>query len=438
LCTDQSNFDLHQRKEWVVYALEVLFKKIETINPWASVAIKAELRSLQEVDIVYDNRKLTWGKGVLSGYKFTALVDSILNRAETRTVLSRRGINKLALECYQGDDAIVGLFENISKGEIALEYQNLGLEVHPAKTWYGRGATEFLHEIYAPRVVYGFPARSFKALAWKSPMTLSSEKFGADKLNSLIKTCLMCHRRGLLIYPQVKRILKQYGLSTEGGFTAWLRTPTLFGGFGAGTSGRVKLVMKVSRNLKFKIQVNGLWGGKLYSEAARARVETSCPLPGLSLSLNWGRVGGSRFMPAVRMSRFAEVGVMRLDWYVNDLERYSDAYKRKLTLEWKLRRRELIMESDLPVRYGFENVDFVYRRYKKLLNMALSVETSMGNSETYSFVSSWANRVWAGVALEWAQEKLDSWVRLRKQLCMTIHSMVNSKSFQSNILEVRV
>jgi hypothetical protein len=440
LCTDQSNFDTNQPLSWIFYAVECLFRKIVKANPHMRDVCECELESLKNV-MIQDGHGGTfrWGNGILSGYKFTALLDSILNRAETRVVLGRLGMKPI-FEVFQGDDALVGFREKPDKSAVALQYSKLGLVVNPSKTWVSHGDTEYLHEVYYQGGVFGFPARSFKAVAWASPNTGSGSSVGEMKLRSLLSSCLMCIRRGLDVVPILRKVMSSYGLVDKSMFDAWFSTPTWFGGFGAGMTGRVSLTVQTLRDNTFRTYIPGIWGGKLYKEAAKLRIESACPLPGIRNTYGFDVVRGSASMPFQKVSEFVDVGSVRTDWEVSDLAEYSDSFTRKLTLEWKLKHDEEILPTDLP--NGFLKLarpDKAYRRYRSMVSRVLLVETELGTTETYSRYSAWANGAWAGISLLWALGSVDLSVDfLRKQLCMTMLKLLVLPVMSEMLVFIRV
>jgi hypothetical protein len=439
ICTDQSEFDQNQALPWIEYALSKLYDRIVLVNPHMRDVAKTELESMKRVFIkVKGQSPIHWGAGVLSGFKFTALLDSILNRAETRYVFEILGHSEVVFEAYQGDDAIVGAAGVIRSKELSDEYGKLGLIIHPQKTWINRGITEYLHEIYAYGGVFGFPARVFKAIAWASPNTGLGSTFGEAKFRAYLSTLLMGLRRGLDTYPIVRKFVGTYGLAGPK-VEAWLCTPTLFGGFGAGRLGRMGLEVRTKRSKTYRTYINGLWGGPLYVQAARTRVESACPIPGVENTYIFRKVKGVAMMPSTEAGLLAETGAVRVDWNIRDLGRFPDAYKRKLKLEWKLRRREVILPSDLPLGFlGLSDVDRVYRRYKRIVNQALSVETGWSSSETFSRISSWANAVWSGISFLWSVGQLESWEVARKRLSMTMLDMIRTQKELDMLLFVRV
>jgi hypothetical protein len=402
LCTDQSGFDVHQNIEWVKYVARALFARIGKRNPSMRRLIAKELESLDNVFLEFEGREMEWKNGVLSGYKFTALFDSILNRAETRWVLEKMRREDIKMETYQGDDAIVVLSGWICKSEVAEVYRQLGLEVHSEKTWVTRGNTEYLHEVYLRNRVVGFPARAFRAIAWKKPLSnLMEAEVGWDKLKALLGVMRMAVRRGLKVNDMVRRILRNYGLVLGDKFREWWSTPYVFGGFGAGTWGRIGLVGERVRRkgVQYRMHVRGLaHRGDLWLHAAMARAEGALPIPGIKTVLSWEAVKGSATMDKMEADRAMEEPRVKVDWTLADLTHYRDAYLRKLKLEWKLRTGEKIIAADLPRFFGYmENIDRAYRKYRKLISDKVGIDETSTSGESHYRLSDWANDVWAGL-----------------------------------------
>ncbi len=77
-----------------IYTLKVLFERTVRVDTKVERVDKAELLSLSNVHLEFAGQKMRWGNGVLSGYKWMALVDSILNAAVTRHVMDKLGREK--------------------------------------------------------------------------------------------------------------------------------------------------------------------------------------------------------------------------------------------------------------------------------------------------------------------------------------------------------
>jgi hypothetical protein len=412
----------------VVYALKELYSRVADRNPHMREMIRIELDSLENVVLEFNDGTMKWEKGVLSGYLFTALVDSILNRAETRVVLERMGRDDVSFERYQGDDAILNLVNWIDRERVAREYQKLGLEIHPLKTWVTTESTEYLHEIYFKNGgVYGFPARSFRAIAWSKPVTGLGGEFGAQKTNALLDSLRMCCRRGLVVEEIARRVIK--GILPdfdETKFQAWLKTPVCMAGFGGGMTGRVSLNVHSKRIKSFNVSVQGLGTqDKLWQQAIETRVASACPIPGIRNTYSLNRVRGNSSMPKMKVSQFADAPVLRIDWEVSDLETFPDAYRRKLLLEWKLVNAEEVLKEDLPEGFlMLEKVDRAYRRYRKLVGMVLSTDSAKTAAESFVRIGDWVNHAWAGISLDWAFGEFESWEKLHHQLVRTLVGMM--------------
>jgi hypothetical protein len=224
----------------------------------------------------------------------------------------------------------------------------------------------------------------------------------------------MATRRGLVVTSVVKRLLKQYGLGkdwNEVKFIDWWHTPYVMGGFGGGRKGRTELRMTTIMDKKIQVRtiVTGIsHKGEKWIQAAKVRAEGALPMPGMRTKIEWSKVAGVTPMAKLRADRFQEEARMKVDWTVEDLAVYSDAYERKLILEWKLRKGEEILESDLPRVFNLgENVDRVYRRYRKLISEVKGIDETSTSGESHYKMTAWTNEVWSGICMRsarWGKE----------------------------------
>nr|DAZ87265.1 TPA_asm: RNA-dependent polymerase [Antaeus toti-like virus 1] len=364
---------------------------------------------------------------------------TILNRAETRWVLEKMGRDDIRFECYQGDDAIVVLGGSIEKKEVARIYKQLGLEVHPEKTWVTKGNTEYLHEVYVEGKVLAFPARAFRAVAWKKPLgNILSSEYGWDKFQALMGVMRMAMRRGLQVQDMVKRALRQYGVKGSG-FEEWWMTPYVFGGFGAGTYGRMELrgKTKIDDSVNFRIHVSGIEHlDDIWKQAAASRAEGSMPLPGRSLELRWLKVSGSDVMDPLEAADLLTKPQVKVDWTLADLETNKFAYRRKLELEWKYRTGEKIFASDLPRFFGYtKNIDTAYRKYRRVIGEALGLDGTQTASESHFRVSLWANSVWSGMCYRHVRIGWDLSVL---PLLRSMHRTLTSSAYKRVILVMEI
>lgn len=242
LCVDQSAFDQHQPKDVIIYTLRRLFNRIIDKNPQSRLIAEIELASLENVSLVIDpsnNILKPWARGLLSGYKFTALLGSLLNEAEFLTVCDILHY-KPEGGFYQGDDSIAWFNTPIDKTKICQTYSSLGFEVNPLKTWYSTTGSEFLREIYIKNTAFGVPSRSALALIFSKPKVYKPQPDAY--LTKNIYNILKAKRRGLLVDSLMDIYLSRFLYSHYHHFIpyhkftrllrSYLSTPQSLGGLG--------------------------------------------------------------------------------------------------------------------------------------------------------------------------------------------------------------
>jgi len=106
---------MSQTKKAVRYAMEAVF---DAAILAARADLKAELTRMRDVELLaFDNAivifrtpegelRIEWKRGVPSGHAWTALIDTLINRAEAETVAEDLGVEILDAR-YQGDDAVL-------------------------------------------------------------------------------------------------------------------------------------------------------------------------------------------------------------------------------------------------------------------------------------------------------------------------------------------
>lgn len=414
ICTDQSSFDVNQSKEMVLFAIEKLFVKLvkHSRQPDAAIVAAAELRALRAAFLQVGNDRVSWEKGVLSGMKLTALVDSLLNYGASYAVMEALEI-PVTRGWFQGDDAVMMSpkpANKIDKQAISVEYAKLGLQVNPEKSWVAADRCEFLHEIYSDYEVFGFPARAAKSLIWKKPAS-SSRIGGAQSLNEDLQTMRVANRRGLtnmfsLFRVILSRVVKD-PVNPKKLAAAW-QTPLPLGGLGFGETGRVKFELESAQRRDVRVTVTSKVGydipQDLLTSAVRNRADAVAAMPGFVTTLKLERLPREVDIPQRLQFRFAALPRPRIQWDLRDYARVADPYLKKLSLERKLRSRDVIVEADLATRAfdGMVHLDRAVRRYNAMLRWSLTLEGAAMHAEPFTGLSRWADRVWAGYCLAWA------------------------------------
>jgi hypothetical protein len=430
ICVDQKGFDNHQQKSWILYCLEGLMERIARRNE----EFRSEL--MKEVDLMRRSeiriRRSTdkggnvfkpWTGGIPSGHFWTALIDSVLNRAQFRLVCDRLGY-RVVTERFQGDDSWAKVVERPSAEDIAFEYERLGLEVNPNKTWINLMRSEYLHEFYSvgSRDLWGFPSRGFRAVVWKKPdLGVTQDRTAPSILQSRLADYRRACRRGLEIIPgEIARLAP----SKDDRLSEWLHTPVWMGGGGfcltssgdrnleRDLPGRVALCWDkedwiVGRARLISPVIDG------FNSVALLRVSSGARVPGIKRRVLFKTVCSVPTPKQERLSHLFSLEVptglrLRLDWNVKDVKDFPDAYRRKIDLEVALEREDRVSKDLVPGNwhevFTDEQRSKVVKQIRKFAYHKCNFEDSMYDGTAYEGVARWANAVWGGfvnyVALE--------------------------------------
>ncbi|BBJ21451.1 CP-RdRp fusion protein [Pythium splendens RNA virus 1] len=407
LCTDQSSFDINQSRESVCYVIAQLFERMVRYGKNDDLArvAAAELRALDATVLTTVDEP--WRKGVLSGMKYTALVDSVLNRAATMTVLERLGVSP-ELAVFQGDDAVALLGnQRVKVSDVAREYGDLGLDVNPQKSWFARGRCEFLHELYSGTGVYGFPARAAKTLLWQKPATGASVG-GASTVREDLAMLQVAARRRLVKLRGIGRALfARIGAGLEHFDEAW-DTPAVRGGLGFGTRGHMAVSIESARRRKVRVRLVSPApyakdvGQDLLVKACLQRASAAVSMPGYVLEVRYEKVRGVPDMPIHTVERAKRTDRGRTEWQLLDARKVEAPYLRKLRLEAKLMSKDKILSTDLPTRAFDEapDVDRAVRWYQKTRRaVTIAIIDAKHYHEPYHGVARLGDAIWGGLCM---------------------------------------
>lgn len=175
---DQKNFDWHQSKKAVFAALLGMadaMRKLDVQCPdfwhvWDAIMTSLSL----PMTVRFEQHTFPWRGGLPSGFRWTALIGTLLNIASFRAVkeiartLSFEGDTDL--EFFQGDD-VTYCTNSLQLGWAIMNlYRDCGYDINPQKTFVSRTRTEFLRKVYSPLTVVGYPARSVVAIMYRNPI----------------------------------------------------------------------------------------------------------------------------------------------------------------------------------------------------------------------------------------------------------------------------
>lgn len=177
---DQGAFDQHQSKKSIMVVIAAVFVHILPLlnNPEVSDVAAALWDSLScEGASVYIGREFVgeWINGLPSGWRWTALLDTLLNIGSFRVVcalVKESGLPRPSIRHHyaQGDDIIFTCPDLQSIQRIMELYTMLGYEVNPGKTYISRHRGEFLRRSYEPWGITGYAARTVTGLRFRNPI----------------------------------------------------------------------------------------------------------------------------------------------------------------------------------------------------------------------------------------------------------------------------
>jgi hypothetical protein len=394
LAVDQSGFDLHQSKLLVISTIKELFDwiKLDNDNPSLNRVIDAEIDSLERVIISFGGTEKEWKYGLLSGYKFTALIGSLLNAGAFDAAMNSVGA-VVKFGRFQGDDAVAINESEVDIAEVAKFYLSIGKEINVLKSWQHRRRTDYLHLLFdmETATVSGYPARIAKSLIWKKPGLESSYNKQA-KINEFNSLVLKGSRRGLIYMDQVlKRYVRSQVNVKDIDLDKWIYSKTVIGGAGFG-KGNYALVYKKIVGKKFNTTIKGSveldrkWFPG-FSDYLVNKYSEVLPMPGVSFEVSLKR---EKTPSDLRLEELKHSGqivkgipVPNLSWNVRDTLEDKDAYKKQLLLKSILLTREPIPRYLLPPGWFREkwNSPRLYRRLLKLFQQAKFSLDNLSNDQ---------------------------------------------------------
>jgi hypothetical protein len=245
---DQSEFDQQQLKicvllamaYWCYYSPDPRLMPVFEILLLSLVAAEVVMKAWDKLAQTFKVILFLYKNGVLSGWFWTALIDTVINFITAMMVLHLMKIQATMLFCQGDDDAFQ--FAKMIEAILAWAcYVLLGMIVNPKKFYISQVNDEFLrkvviHENGRP-VVTGYPARSVTSILWANPVgdeEIEEETLVSARLAQwhLFSSRLNCD---LFDLPIMKDLM---GVSKLNAFQIreWLNSPRSLGGGGVEVS----------------------------------------------------------------------------------------------------------------------------------------------------------------------------------------------------------
>lgn len=235
---DQSEFDHQPSMDDIIACLDLIDSMLPERFEYHHVLsiLKRELIYGTQIHLP-DNSVITHKKGILSGWRWTALIDTLINIA-TFNLVVHYIVDNIDMNFYpvmfnaQGDDDLIVL-DNTQWCLLMVKiYEQFGIKVNIKKFFISSDYHEYLRIVYSKSGSKGYPARSIVSLLINSPIN-ADPPAGFSRARQQATNWYIAMNRGCVVKPDMIRdISKGNSLSPEE-TELWLHTPACVGGFGA-------------------------------------------------------------------------------------------------------------------------------------------------------------------------------------------------------------
>lgn len=242
---DQSEFDKNVTKRQVMIALNEIKLLLEEFNAGPEI-----LSTMDEIIYAIDGglifvggESIEYRNGILSGWRWTALLDTLINLTELEMAQdwvrenSTITINLLGYNA-QGDDDWIKVKTKKEAIALWLAYESFGLYVNPGKFFLSKTRDEYLRRVMENNVITGYPARSITSICFRSPLS-EREGVGAERVRSVFtRWKLFAERIGItfmnsaLWYMMLRDMKGGLKGSTISGLDHYCKLGVAYGGIG--------------------------------------------------------------------------------------------------------------------------------------------------------------------------------------------------------------
>lgn len=198
---DQSEFDKNVTMRQVLILVRNIKKCIKV---YGADDVLLEVMDLIEYAldggyVLVGDERIDIRNGVLSGWRWTALLDTLVNLTELEMAKEWVGMNS-SIDAgiidfnAQGDDDWLKLKSRKGAIGLWLAYESFGLQVNPGKFFLDTRRDEYLRRVMDKNVVTGYPARSVSSICFRNPIA-EKETVGNSRVRSSFnKWKLFCER----------------------------------------------------------------------------------------------------------------------------------------------------------------------------------------------------------------------------------------------------
>lgn len=234
-CADAERFD----HSVGIDTIEYILRKLGTYNVESREIAEAEIRSINDLWISWGDRKWRYKGGLLSGWRITSLVGTLVSIAIGKYICARADMHGVDV-AGSGDDIILSTHTlGLTNSRLCSLYNETGYRANLAKTTAG-AVGEFLRMIYSPVGIFGYVGTILGSLVYASPWL---ERFQLTSEQALSSNWLTFYSR-LLPHSQdhsgltdwikgcIKGELRHMMDVSSDTLDNWLKTPICAGGGG--------------------------------------------------------------------------------------------------------------------------------------------------------------------------------------------------------------
>jgi hypothetical protein len=242
---DQSHFDWQQNKRMLRVFIEVMEGFVRRNCPrrdeylhvlWQIKMGLVELDAYLDVHTSKGLVRILIEKGIMSGWRWTALMDTFFNLAEFHCALvgcSNLGIlvNVIRLVA-QGDDDDITVATWGQAAAVWAMYRVMNFDINPGKFFVDWARNEFLRLVAQDNIVTGYLVRAVTSLLWRNPISVDPPR-GVIRATESAMGWLKAAQRGAEGWEELMyRDISGANGAPEQLVRAWAHTPAAAGGLG--------------------------------------------------------------------------------------------------------------------------------------------------------------------------------------------------------------
>jgi hypothetical protein len=196
-------------------------------------------------------------RGVLSGWRWTALIDTLANYLQFREITRYVGVFEREV-LFQGDDVRLVLDSELDAFKVYLGYKHYGLTVNPSKFWISRSRDEFLRFVSSGGNVRGYLARTITGILYRRPGSAPAppQEQVLNMTDSWERTVSRGARSEVVRRLQVGELARVFSVTKEIA-RAFLHTPKAVGGLGLWPPGEQWYVLDQPKSLRSRVLTVG-------------------------------------------------------------------------------------------------------------------------------------------------------------------------------------